>query len=85
MEHITITEKLSASGEVLYYRLYADEGYQIHCPFADTTLLDENGQPSLDEDGNEVVIPYYSNGIMVVRDYDFSENLSNFEAVRIEV
>ena len=65
-----------------FYQLYPMWGYLLHVPSGDGTQIDEEGNPVLDENGNEIVVPYLSEGgATALPNYDFISNPLGFEAV----
>lgn len=78
-----ITAKCHYKDEVLqFYQLYPVEGYLLHVPSGDSKQMDEEGNPVLDENGNEIIVPYLSEGgATALPNYDFISNPLGFEAV----
>ena len=78
-----ITVKAHYKDENLqFYQLYPVFGYLLHIPSGDSKQIDEEGNPILDENGNEIIIPYLSEGgATATKDYDFQLNSLGFEAI----
>ena len=72
--------------EVLqFHQLYPVEGYLLHVPSGDSKQMDEEGNPVLDENGNEIIVPYLSEGgATALPNYDFTVNPLGFKAVKKE-
>ena len=65
-----------------FYQLYPAKGYLLHVPSGDSTQIDDEGNPVLDENGSEIIVPYLSEGgATALPNYDFISNPLGFEAV----
>lgn len=69
--------------EVLqFYQLYPVQNYLLHVPSGDSIEKDEEGNPILDENGEEIIVPYLSEGgATTLKNYDFEINPLGFEAI----
>ena len=81
-----IMAKAHYKDEVLqFYQLYPMWGYLLHVPSGDSKQMDEEGNPVLDENGNEIIVPYLSEGgATALPNYDFKTNPLGFEAIEKE-
>lgn len=72
-------------GILQFYQLYPTWGHMLHVPNGDSVQIDEEGNLVLDENGNEIIIPYLSEGgATALANYDFTSNPLGFKAVEKE-
>ena len=73
-------------GILQFYQIYPVEGYVLWIPLGDEYEYDENGELILDENGNPIFVArYYTlGGAVVMPNYDFETNPSEFQAVLYE-
>lgn len=72
-------------GVLKRYNLYPLDGYVLHIPSGDSLSYDEEDNLILDENGNAVIMPYYTwGGATASANYDFVTNPEGYEAVPYE-
>lgn len=80
IQHLNITACLNEKDEVLFYEVYADNGYVIRTPNFDSIVEDENGNPVLSENGKELIRLAYASAMTEAKTYNWQENPSGYTA-----
>ena len=75
-------QKVYKDGVLQYHLIYPCEGYVLHIPSGDSLSYDDDDNLILDENGNTVINPYYSQGGATASvTYDFATNPEGYKAI----